>query len=196
MTTPNNQPSASQPDWIDEAFVELDELRPSIIDALTSEQFVFLENHIRSHQPTPRPVPEDVKTAANSLADNVIYEGKNFRLQSDRDNFVTIASHFIQSFLDARDRQMDLRILKEYPDLKPSGDFDLLDEVLGLLRVTRSQRDSAEKDILIVRERLAEQKKREKKGVKVLEGVLLQSLNTTAAREAITTLIAEMKEGE
>ena len=36
------------------------------------------------------------------------------------------------------------RIYKEHPDLIPSGGHDLLDEILGLLRVAQGQRDADE----------------------------------------------------
>lgn len=39
----------------------------------------------------------------------------------------------------------EARIKAEIPDIAPSAGHDLLEEVLGLLRVTRSQRDTAER---------------------------------------------------
>jgi hypothetical protein len=37
------------------------------------------------------------------------------------------------------------RIKEAFPDITPSGGHDYLDELMGLLRVTRMQRDSAER---------------------------------------------------
>jgi hypothetical protein len=49
--------------------------------------------------------------------------------------------------LAAEGNAIEARIKAEIPDLAPSGDHDALEELLGLLRVTRGQRDDAWKEI-------------------------------------------------
>jgi len=41
----------------------------------------------------------------------------------------------------------EIRILEAFPDLTPSAGHDYVDEVIGLLRVTRGQRDDAQEEI-------------------------------------------------
>lgn len=40
---------------------------------------------------------------------------------------------------------IETKIRNEIPGIAPSGDHDLIDEVLGLLRVARQQRDDLER---------------------------------------------------
>jgi len=51
--------------------------------------------------------------------------------------------------LRAHDVGVDERIKLAFPEIQPSGDYDLLSELMGILRVTRMQRDEAEKLIKI-----------------------------------------------
>ena len=46
------------------------------------------------------------------------------------------------------------RIKAELPGIEPSAGHDWIDEVLGLLRVTRGQRDDNEREILRLKEEL------------------------------------------
>jgi hypothetical protein len=46
------------------------------------------------------------------------------------------------------------RIRKEHPDMQPSGGYDEIDELLGLLRVARMNRDSAEAEVLRLRKEM------------------------------------------
>jgi hypothetical protein len=50
--------------------------------------------------------------------------------------------------------ETEARIIAAIPDIKPSGGHDYLDELLGLLRVARSQRDTAEAQLRKLEQRM------------------------------------------
>jgi hypothetical protein len=47
--------------------------------------------------------------------------------------------------------EAETKIRSAFPEINPSGGHDLIDELIGLLRVARGQRDAAEQDAIAVR---------------------------------------------